>query len=297
MRSCLLTSAYVSTGLDFLFEREETWCCPVHDFGRAKAKITLQPDYGRLVRWWQRCRAGDRRHCDSQERHAFGGVASQYASALGKIANCQTLVSLTWARGTPQSCWRCGCFFPRVGRASGLDWIERMGPAEYGMARTKPEIALVEIDRGGQAGASPSAARRHSIDSGRRHQHSAGAQKDGEDQAIGRSKGGLSTKIHLMVDALDNPLACFLTGGQAHDLLATQEKPGADRTGACTRLARSRLLSLTGNSSPPVSYQAFAAVANVSPSQFSTVGEREHPAEGVAPMITSRHCASFSSRA
>jgi len=55
------------------------------------------------------------------------GVASQYASALGKIANCQTLVSLTWARGTPQSCWRCGCFFPRVGRASGLDWIERMG--------------------------------------------------------------------------------------------------------------------------------------------------------------------------
>src|SRR5262249_2233827 len=104
------------------------------------------------------------------------------------------------------------------------------GPAEYGMARTKPEIALVKIDRGGQAGASPSAARRHSIDSGRRHQHSAGAQKDGEDQAIGRSKGGLSTKIHLMVDALDNPLACFLTGGQAHDLLATQEKPGADRT-------------------------------------------------------------------
>src|ERR1700745_1465055 len=42
--------------------------------------------------------------------------------------------------------------------------------------------------------------------------------KDGEDQAIGRSKGGLSTKIHLMVDALGNPLAFFLTGGQAHDL-------------------------------------------------------------------------------
>ena len=31
--------------------------------------------------------------------------------------------------------------------------------------------------------------------------------KDGEDQAIGRSKGGLSTKIHAMVDALGNPLA------------------------------------------------------------------------------------------
>ena len=38
----------------------------------------------------------------------------------------------------------------------------------------------------------------------RAHQHSAGAQKkDGEDQAIGRSKGGLSTKIHAMVDALE----------------------------------------------------------------------------------------------
>ncbi|MGH8336277.1 MAG: IS5 family transposase [Gammaproteobacteria bacterium] len=53
----------------------------------------------------------------------------------------------------------------------------------------------------------------------RAHQHSAGAQKkNGEDQAIGRSKGGLSTKIHAMVDALGNPLAFFLTAGQAHDL-------------------------------------------------------------------------------
>ena len=42
--------------------------------------------------------------------------------------------------------------------------------------------------------------------------------KDGENQAIGRSKGGLSTKIHLMVDALGNPLAFFLTAGQAPDL-------------------------------------------------------------------------------
>jgi len=53
----------------------------------------------------------------------------------------------------------------------------------------------------------------------RPHQHSAGAQKKaGEDQAIGRSKGGLSTKIHALVDALGNPLGFFLTAGQAHDL-------------------------------------------------------------------------------
>ncbi len=42
--------------------------------------------------------------------------------------------------------------------------------------------------------------------------------KDGEEQAIGRSKGGLSTKIHTLVDALGNPLAFLLTAGQAHDL-------------------------------------------------------------------------------
>ena len=47
------------------------------------------------------------------------GVASQYASALGKNANCQTLARL---------------------KRAGV-------PAEYRTARTKPEIALAEIDR------------------------------------------------------------------------------------------------------------------------------------------------------
>jgi transposase len=43
--------------------------------------------------------------------------------------------------------------------------------------------------------------------------------KAGEDQAIGRSRGGLSTKIHTLVDALGNPVGFFLTGGEAHDLV------------------------------------------------------------------------------
>ena len=43
------------------------------------------------------------------------------------------------------------------------------------------------------------------------------AQKGG-DQAIGRSKGGLSTKIHTTVDALGNPTGFHLTAGQACDL-------------------------------------------------------------------------------
>ena len=42
--------------------------------------------------------------------------------------------------------------------------------------------------------------------------------KAGENQAIGKSKGGLSTKIHVLVDALGNPLKIVLTAGQVHDL-------------------------------------------------------------------------------
>ena len=36
---------------------------------------------------------------------------------------------------------------------------------------------------------------------------------------IRRSKGGLSTKIHALVDALGNPLRFLLTPGQADDLI------------------------------------------------------------------------------
>ena len=43
--------------------------------------------------------------------------------------------------------------------------------------------------------------------------------KKDEDQAIGQSRGGLSTKIHALVDALGNPLAFLLTSGQTHDLV------------------------------------------------------------------------------
>ena len=57
----------------------------------------------------------------------------------------------------------------------------------------------------------------------RAHQHSAGAKKDGEDQAIGRSKGGLSTKINAVVDALGNPICFCLTPGQACDLDGSDE--------------------------------------------------------------------------
>lgn len=46
-----------------------------------------------------------------------------------------------------------------------------------------------------------------------------GPQKNGgpDAQALGRSRGGFSTKIHITVDGLGNPLRLRLTGGQRHD--------------------------------------------------------------------------------
>ena len=38
-----------------------------------------------------------------------------------------------------------------------------------------------------------------------------------DDESIGRSRGGLSTKIHCAVDGLGNPVEFILTGGQVHD--------------------------------------------------------------------------------
>jgi len=53
----------------------------------------------------------------------------------------------------------------------------------------------------------------------RAHQHSTGAKKGGsQKQAIGRSRGGLTTKIHTTVDAPGNPTGFHLRPGQAHDL-------------------------------------------------------------------------------
>lgn len=49
-------------------------------------------------------------------------------------------------------------------------------------------------------------------------QHAAGAKGGREQEVIGRSKGGLTTKIHATCDALGNPTGVQLAPGQAHDL-------------------------------------------------------------------------------
>jgi len=75
------------------------------------------------------------------------GVAPQYCSALGKTANCQTLVSLTLARGEVPVMLALRLFLPESW-TSNRARLERAGvPVEYRAARTKLEVALAEIDR------------------------------------------------------------------------------------------------------------------------------------------------------
>jgi len=52
----------------------------------------------------------------------------------------------------------------------------------------------------------------------RAHQDAAGARKQRGPQAIGKSRGGPTTKIHAVVDALGYPVRLHLTPGQTHDV-------------------------------------------------------------------------------
>ncbi|MER8911894.1 IS5 family transposase [Mesorhizobium sp. M0854] len=51
----------------------------------------------------------------------------------------------------------------------------------------------------------------------RAHQQAATGKKGDADQCLGRSRGGLTTKIHVVVDACGLPIRLGLTAGQAHD--------------------------------------------------------------------------------
>lgn len=48
-------------------------------------------------------------------------------------------------------------------------------------------------------------------------------QRGEENQAIGRSRGGRTTKIHALTDKYCRPLAFSLTGGQVADCTAAEE--------------------------------------------------------------------------
>jgi SRSO17 transposase len=75
------------------------------------------------------------------------GVAHQYAGALGKNANCQTLVSLTLARDEVPVPVALRLFLPRE-RVADPTRLERAGvPEGHRAPRAKGEVALAEIDR------------------------------------------------------------------------------------------------------------------------------------------------------
>ena len=66
----------------------------------------------------------------------------------------------------------------------------------------------------------------HHVDSSviRAHQHAAGAkQSSPEAEALGRSQGGFSTKIHLRIEGSGKPMTIRLTAGQRHE--ATEFEP------------------------------------------------------------------------
>lgn len=75
------------------------------------------------------------------------GVAPQYATTLGKTANCQTLVSLTLARGEVPVAVGLRLFLPETW-TNDPDRMAGAGvPEDRRTARTKLEVAIAEIDR------------------------------------------------------------------------------------------------------------------------------------------------------
>lgn len=60
----------------------------------------------------------------------------------------------------------------------------------------------------------------------RAHQHAAGARRDGaigdgeNVEALGRSQGGFSTKLHLRAEGGGKPVVAVLTGGERHEQIA-----------------------------------------------------------------------------
>lgn len=75
------------------------------------------------------------------------GVAPQYASSLGKTANCQSLVSVTLASGEVPVMVGLRLFLPESWTGDPERMTRAGVPEDRQVGRTKPEIAIEEIDR------------------------------------------------------------------------------------------------------------------------------------------------------
>ena len=79
-------------------------------------------------------------------RHSVG-VAPQYASSLGKTANCQSLVSVTLASREVPVMVGLRLFLPETWTENPKRMTRARVPKDRQTALTKPEIAIEEIDR------------------------------------------------------------------------------------------------------------------------------------------------------
>jgi transposase len=77
----------------------------------------------------------------------------------------------------------------------------------------------------------------------RAHQHAAGARRTGgpgiRNEALGRSRGGFSTKIHVRAEGYGKPVTFELTGGERHD--STQLEALLDKGAVRRKRGRPRL--------------------------------------------------------
>ena len=79
-------------------------------------------------------------------RHSVG-VSAQYASSLGKTSNCQSLVSVTLASGEVPVMVGLRLFLPESWTGDPGRMARARVPIERRTFRSKPEIAIEEIDR------------------------------------------------------------------------------------------------------------------------------------------------------
>ncbi len=121
------------------FVASDTW-----DTAPLEAELLVQAD--RLVGGADAVLVIDDTALPKKGAHSVG-VAPQYASALGKNANCQTLVSLTLARGEVPVTASLRLFLPESWTTDPARMKRAHIPLDHQAFRSKTVIALDEVDR------------------------------------------------------------------------------------------------------------------------------------------------------
>jgi SRSO17 transposase len=116
----------------------------VWDASPLEAELLVQAD--RLVGGDDAVLVVDDTALPKKGRHSVG-VAPQYASALGKTANCQTLVSVTLASGEVPVMVGLRLFLPESWANDPARLHRVRVPEDRQTFHSKPDIAIKEIDR------------------------------------------------------------------------------------------------------------------------------------------------------